>query len=39
MDKYDEVALQIVDVTKENFSDSPDSNHKLVVDKIGLIES
>ena len=28
MDKYDEVVLQIVDVIKENFSHSSDSNHK-----------
>ncbi len=28
MDKYDEVALQIVDAIKGNFSDSSDSNHK-----------
>lgn len=29
MDKYDEVALQIVDAIKDSFSDSSDSNHKL----------
>lgn len=29
MDKYDDVALQIADAIKENFSDSSDSNHKL----------
>jgi hypothetical protein len=28
MDKYDEVALQIVDVIKENFSDISDTNHR-----------
>ena len=28
MDKYDEVTLQIVDVIKENFSDSSDTNHR-----------
>lgn len=29
MDKYDEVALQIVDTIKENFSDRSDSNHDI----------
>lgn len=28
MDKYDDVALQIVDTIKENFSDSSDGNHR-----------